>query len=79
MTNWPISSAIVGIVEQVQDAGLLGACAVDPAGLGALAEIDVTEADKTLVGVGQGYRLMNSIKTCERKLAAGTLCTPARA
>jgi phage terminase large subunit-like protein len=70
-------SAIVGIVGQVQEAYLLGAVAVDPAGLGelvdALDEIGVTEAEKNLVGVGQGYRLMNAIKTVERKLAAGTL------
>ena len=70
-------SAIVGIVERVKDAGLLGAVAVDPAGLGELvdrlAEIDVTQDDKTLVGVGQGYKLMNSIKTAERRLAGGTL------
>ncbi len=70
-------SAIVETVERIKDAGLLGAVAVDPAGLGELvdklAEIGVTQDDKTLVGVGQGYKLMNSIKTCERRLAGGTL------
>ncbi len=70
-------SAIVGIVERVKDAGLLGSVAVDPAGLGefvdAMDAIGVTQENKLLVGVGQGYRLMNAIKTAERRLANGTL------
>ena len=61
----------------MQDAYLLASVAVDPAGLGelvdALAEIGITEDNENLVGIGQGYRLMNSIKTCERRLAKGTL------
>ncbi len=68
---------IVEIVREVQDRGLLGAVAVDPAGLGelvdALASLDVSAADGNLIGVGQGYRLMNAIKTAERRLATGTL------
>lgn len=70
-------AAIVGIVEQVQDAGLLACVGVDPAGLGefieALAEIGVTQEAKLVVGVPQGYGMMNAIKTAERKLANGTL------
>ena len=70
-------SAIVAIVERVKGAGLLGSVAVDPAGLGELvdelAQIGVSQEAKTLVGIGQGYRLMNAIKTAERKLAGGTL------
>jgi phage terminase large subunit-like protein len=70
-------SAIVGHVERIKDASLLGGVAVDPAGLGefvdAMAGIDVTQENKLLVGVGQGYRMMNAIKTAERRLAAGTL------
>jgi phage terminase large subunit-like protein len=68
---------IVAIIERVKAAGLLAEVGVDPAGLGglvdALAEVDVTEANKLLVGVGQGFRLMNAIKTAERRLANGTL------
>lgn len=68
---------IVEIVREVQDRGLLGAVAVDPAGLGelvdALASLDVSSAEGNLIGVGQGYRLMNAIKTAERRLATGTL------
>ncbi len=70
-------SAIVGIVDRVKNAGLLSSVAVDPAGLGelvdALAQIGVSQEAKTLVGIGQGYRLMNAIKTAERRLANGTL------
>ncbi|MDR7040563.1 phage terminase large subunit-like protein [Methylobacterium sp. BE186] len=70
-------AAIIEIVEQVKDAGLLACVGVDPAGLGefieALAEIEVTQEDKLVVGVPQGYGMMNAIKTAERKLANGTL------
>lgn len=68
---------IIAIIQQVKDAGLLACVAVDPAGLGelveALKEIDVTEESGLLVGVSQGFALMNAIKTAERKLANGTL------
>lgn len=70
-------SAIVAVIEQVKEAGLLGGVAVDPAGLGefvdAMAAIDVTQENKLLIGIGQGYRMMNAIKTAERRLANGTL------
>ena len=70
-------AAIVEIVQQVKDAGLLACVGVDPAGLGefieAMAEIGVTQEEKLLVGVPQGYGMMNAIKTAERKLANGTL------
>ncbi|MDR3474443.1 MAG: terminase large subunit [Devosia sp.] len=69
-------SAIVEIVSTIKDRGLLGCVAVDPAGLGAfvdaMAEIEVTQENDLLVGVGQGYRMMNAIKTTERRLANGT-------
>ncbi len=68
---------IIEIIVMVRDAGLLACVAVDPAGLGemveALAEQDITEDNGLLVGVPQGYALMNAIKTAERKLANGTL------
>ena len=70
-------SAIVEIIARVKDADLLGSVAVDPAGIGELvdelAQIGVSQESKTLVGIGQGFRLMNAIKTAERKLAGGTL------
>lgn len=68
---------IIDIVGTVKNAGKLAAVAVDPAGLGtlvdALAQIDVTADNKLLIGVSQGYMLMNAIKTAERRLVNGTL------
>ncbi|MBP8234619.1 MAG: terminase large subunit [Rhizorhabdus sp.] len=68
---------IVALIERVMAAGLLGSVCVDPAGLGemveALAQIGVTLESGLLLGVPQGFALMNSIKTCERKLANGTM------
>lgn len=68
-------SAIIGIISEVNERGLLGGVAVDPAGLGeifdALIEAGIPE-DK-IIGAPQGYAMMNAIKTAERKLANGTL------
>lgn len=70
-------SAIVEIIAEIKQRGLLASVAVDPAGLGemieALAEIGITQEDGLLVGAPQGYAMMNAIKTAERKLANGTL------
>ncbi|NLS07618.1 terminase large subunit [Rhizobium sp. P32RR-XVIII] len=70
-------SEIIGVIAQIKDAGLLACVAVDPAGLGemveALDEIGITQEEGLLIGVPQGYQLMNAIKTAERKLANGTL------
>lgn len=70
-------SGIVEIIADIKDRGLLAAVAVDPAGLGeftdALAEIEITAENGLLKGAPQGYAMMNSIKTAERKLANGTL------
>jgi len=69
--------AVVDVVRQVKDAGLLALVGVDAIGLGgiidALAEIDVTEQAGTLKGVRQGISLMGAIKTVERKLVDGSL------
>ena len=70
-------SGIVEIIARIKDSGKLGEVGVDPAGLGeftdALAEIGVTQEEKLLTGIPQGYGMMNSIKTAERKLTNGTL------
>lgn len=70
-------SAIVEVVNEVKQRGLLAAVAADPAGLGelidALAGIGVTPEDGQVIGAPQGYAMMNAIKTAERKLANGTL------
>ena len=70
---------IAWIIERVQfvrDAGVFSMIGLDPAGIGglvdALAEIGVTEEAGTLTGIPQGFRLMNAVKTVERKLADGT-------
>jgi phage terminase large subunit-like protein len=71
--------AIVELVADIKARGLLGAVAVDPAGLGELVdalaepEVDVTVENKLLVGAPQGYGMMNAIKTAERKLENGSL------
>jgi phage terminase large subunit-like protein len=69
---------MVAIINRVNEAGLLACVALDPEGpygelVDALAEIGVTEKDEQVVGVSQGYKLMNAIKSSERKLANGTL------
>lgn len=70
-------SAIVEIIVDIKDRGLLASVAVDPAGLGeftdALAEVEITVENELLKGAPQGYAMMNAIKTAERKLANGTL------
>lgn len=70
-------SAIVEVVQEVKNRGLLAAVAADPAGLGelidALAGIGVTPEGGQVIGAPQGYAMMNAIKTTERKLANGTL------
>lgn len=72
---------IVDIIVNIRDAGLLHCVACDPAMLGelvdALADVEITPENSStgrnfLVGVQQGYALMNAIKTAERKLANGT-------
>lgn len=69
--------AITGLVQDIDQRGLLAAVAADPAGLGemidALAEIDVTPENGKVIGASQGYQMMNAIKTTERKLINGTL------
>jgi phage terminase large subunit-like protein len=70
-------SGAVAIVERVYDAGLLGGVALDQGGLGQivdeLAKIGVTEDAGNLVGISQGPKLANSIRTMARKLADGTM------
>jgi phage terminase large subunit-like protein len=70
-------SAIIEIIGDIKDRGLLCGVAVDPAGLGefidALAGIHVTPENKLVVGAPQGFGMMNALKTTERKLANGTL------
>jgi phage terminase large subunit-like protein len=72
-------ASIIEIIKSIKDRELLAAVAVDPAGIGdfvdALAdpEIDITQENDLLLGVPQGYALMNAIKTTERRLVSGML------
>lgn len=76
--GYPVDiAAVAALCNEALDRGLLAEVAVDPAGLGlivdALDDIGITQENGLLVGVGQGYRLMNAIKTAERRLQNGTL------
>jgi phage terminase large subunit-like protein len=70
-------SDIVDIVALINARGLLAGVGVDPAGLGELVDtlvgVGVTPESGLLIGVSQGFAMMNAIKTSERKLASGTL------
>lgn len=70
-------ASIVEIIRQIKDRGLLAKVDVDPAGLGdlvdALDEIEVTQENGMLIGVPQGFGMMNAIKTAERRLASKML------
>lgn len=69
-------SQIIEIIADIKQRDLLACVAVDPAGLGELIEclaaIDITPENKQVIGVPQGYMMMNAIKTAERKIAGGT-------
>ena len=80
-----VGDDVIGLVDfvmQVSDAGLLpdkAAIGVDQAGIGAIVEelavrgVDPSPEAGIVVGIPQGWKLMNAIKTCERKLAGGEL------
>jgi phage terminase large subunit-like protein len=69
---------IVTLIKKVFDAGILACVAIDQEGpygdlVDALAAIGITEDEGLIVGVGQGYKLMNAIKTTESRLSNGML------
>ncbi len=81
-------SDIVKVCKQVDEAGILHAIGLDPAGVGtvvdALSAADIGSPDdeerfgrRRVVGVSQGFSLMRGIKTIESKIANGTFI-PAR-
>jgi phage terminase large subunit-like protein len=68
----------VALIQKVYESGKLACVAIDPEGpygelVDALAEIGITEEGEMIVGVQQGYKLMNAIKTTEGRLANGML------
>jgi phage terminase large subunit-like protein len=73
----PDIPSIVEVVKQIDDAGILSCVAMDPEGLGAmvdaLADIGITQEAKKLFGIDQrGHKLMNALRSIERKLIDGT-------
>lgn len=67
---------VIAVVERVKNLGLLGGVGVDTIGLAgvvdALAEIEVTQDNGLVFGIGQGYVLTGAIKGLERKLIDGS-------
>lgn len=73
---------LVGMLEEIDAADLLGMVGLDPAGVGSIVDaladagIGGTEDDsgekQRVVGISQGWRLNGAIKTVERKLSDGT-------
>lgn len=72
-------ASIIELLKLVKEREILAAVAVDPAGLGelvdalAVPDVDITEANGLLIGVPQGFAMMNAIKTAERRLSNGML------
>jgi phage terminase large subunit-like protein len=62
-------------VEQIEESGLLDKVGVDQAGIGAIVDalVDRGIVIERIVGIPQGWKMVNAIKTAERKLAGGTL------
>jgi phage terminase large subunit-like protein len=72
--------ALADIVCSLRDQGLLpekAAIGVDPAGIGAIIDELTSEGRDIemdrIIGVGQGWKLNGSIKTCERRIASREL------
>jgi len=62
---------VVEIVVRVEASGLLDKIGVDPAGIGVLVDalIEAGIAFERIVGIPQGWKMMSSIKSTERRLA----------
>ena len=76
-------AGVADVVERVAAAGLLPAkhgIGVDPAGIADIVDelatrgfVATEDGNGCVVGVQQGWRLSNMVKTCERRIAAGDL------
>lgn len=66
---------LVDLIEQVEKSGLLDRIGVDQAGIAAVVEALLDRGFKMerIVGIPQGWKLVGSIKTVERKLKSGEL------
>lgn len=69
---------VADVVEQCEASGLLDKIGVDPAGIGSIVDAITGRGIEIerIVAVSQGWRLVGSIKTTERKLAEGKLKHP---
>lgn len=66
---------VADIVRRVDESGLLDRVGVDAAGIGAIVDALIErglEIDR-IVAISQGWKMVGSIKTAERKLAEGTM------
>lgn len=66
---------VADIVRRVDESGLLDRVGVDAAGIGAIVDALIErgiEIDR-IVAISQGWKMVGSIKTAERKLAEGAL------
>lgn len=66
---------LAAYVKQCEDAGLLDKIGIDPGGIGGVLDalIEAGIPQEKVIGISQGWKLMGSIKTAERKLAEGVL------
>ncbi len=62
---------VADIIDRIDRAGLLDNIGVDPAGIGDMVDAIVAKKidEKRVIGVPQGWKLVGTIKTAERKLA----------
>lgn len=66
---------VADIVDQVERSELLDNIGVDPAGIGDIVDALVAKKidEKRIIGIPQGWKLVGTIKTAERKLAGREL------
>jgi phage terminase large subunit-like protein len=68
--------SILEIIKLVKERGLLAGVALDSAGISEFSDAlidDLAIPAEQLLAAGQGYKMMNAIKTTERRLAKGLL------
>jgi phage terminase large subunit-like protein len=68
---------VAQLVKRIEAAGVLDNIGVDQAGIGAIVDAivktKIQDAEKRIIGIPQGWRLVGAIKTTERYLAASTV------
>ena len=66
---------VIDLVSQIESSGRLDKIGVDPVGISAIVDAleEIGIDQDRIVGISQGWKLNGAIKTCERRLAEGTL------